>query len=124
MMVYGGVPLKYVWGTLVITLRKNHIDRHFEDTDMSDTVPLGRKSTLIRCTLEGKGKDGKRILRQIAHSEAAADLRIGDEYYKNVTTGEASDIRPVSKGVWQMDIEFRAGDPIPYSVETDEKLWH
>ena len=123
MMVYGGVPLMYVWGTLIITVRKNHIDRHFEDTDISDAVPLGRRATLINCTLEARGESGYQTLMQIAHSEGVADLQIGSRYYKSVTTGEQANIRPVCKGVWHYDVEFRCGDPIPYSVETDEHIY-
>ena len=123
MMYYGGIELKLIWDSLVITPRKNHIDLHFEDTDMSDTIPLGRRSTLIKCTVLADGKEEYKTLQQIVHSETASDLQIDDIYYKNVTTGEEPTFRKIAPDTWYFDVTFRAGNPIPYNVASDEPLY-
>lgn len=122
-MIYAGIQLRYVQGTLVIIPQKSHMVRHFEDTDMSDSVDLGRQHTVITCTLYARGEEEYFHLLQIAHSTNAADLQIGPIYYKEVTIGERSPIRPLPNGRYECDIEFRAENPIPYKVSTDEKLY-
>lgn len=122
-MIYGGIPLTYLRGSLRITLGKNHPIRHFDDSDLNDAVPLGRTSTIITCTLRAMTTEEFITMSQIAHGESAADLQLNGIYFKNVTSGQKAPIRHVVGDCHVCEIEFRAADPVPYNAVTDEPMW-
>ena len=124
-MIYGTTTMTVLAGTLIITKTKVQKVRHYPGTDISDVSPLGRSATVIKCTIVVKSDSARLSVEQLMNSETQEDLIFDTRYYKDVIPGEVNNARLKTPDelTWYIDVEFKALDPIPYSVSTDGKLY-
>ncbi len=124
-MKYGEVDLLIKKNSMSVRKTKSQLVRHYPGTDKVNYAPLGKSETVITCTLIAIGEDQRILYEQILHSDEKKDLEIKNHYYKEVITGESADPVPVTpdQEIWEIDAEFIALDPVPYSSDTDLRLY-
>ncbi len=124
-MKYGTIDLEARKGTLRIVKTKSQLVDHYPGTDKVRYSDLGRDATRIIVTLLANDDAERILIEQIMHTDVMEDLEIKDIKYKDVVTGGVHSMIHTNneKTRWEIECEFIATDPIPYSVTTGEALY-
>ena len=127
-MKYGTVDFKTKRGS--ISFQKTTITdvRHYVATDLNSGIDLGKGATRIRCIAIADSLADKIQLESLFHTPVERNLTIDtiNEYYKDVIVSDVIDVKPIENtpfGVWEINVEFVALDPISYSTDTDEVVY-
>lgn len=122
-MVYGNLTLHPETGSISITTRKSQLVRHYPSTDISDKFALGKQPTVIKCVLIAPTEEQRFLIEQVLQGESELELHFDNYYYKKVITGEMGEPKPSPGGIYHIDAEFIALDPIPYHESSGEAIY-
>lgn len=122
-MRFGDLQLSYMPGSLVETPTTVTKFNHYAATNISRRIDLGNTATIISCVIIAKDAGTRLALWQAFHSGQEAELHIDEgHYYKQVYISGVP-TRKIKGGMAQIDVEFKALDPRPYSILSGGPLY-
>jgi len=114
-MKYGALDFHVLQGSTTITFQRNRQVFHYPGTDISDSVDLGRSSTVIATTIIAYTETEMNNILATLVADSELELTYRDMKFKKVRPSDLSVNSPV-QGEWNISVTFIALDPVRYSV--------